>query len=82
MGYQIQEKSIQHEIWVVPEGGYRVRGPVTSKRVSELVQSIVDTADHWPFSWPGHLRIVTDYGKPVSRWKVWPGRAKKLKRRY
>lgn len=82
MGYQIQEKSIATEIWVAPKQTYRVHGPVYSDRVSVLVQTIEATADKWPFDWAGHLRIVTDDGKPVSRWKVWPGRAKKLRRRY
>jgi hypothetical protein len=82
MGYQIQEKSIGYEIWVVPDRSSLVHGPVRSGRVSELVQVITDTADHWPFDWPGHLRIVTNDGRPVSRWKVWAGRAKQLRRRY
>lgn len=82
MAYQIQEKSIQHEIWVIPDERYLVHGPVRSDRVSELTKTIEDTADHWPFTWPGHFRIVTNDGKPISRWKVWPGRTKRLVRRY
>lgn len=81
MGFQIQEKSVATDIWVIPVGSW-VRGPVQSDRVSVLVQAINDTADHWPFSFAGHLRIVTDDGNPVIRYKVSAGRVKRLRRLY
>ena len=82
MGFQIQQKSIMYRTWVIPHGSYLVKGPVRAANVSALQDTIVRTADEWPFDFAGNFRIVTDRGDPVSRWKVWSGRVKRLRRRY
>ena len=81
MSFHIQERSITTDIWVMPVS-YRIKGIVRATNVSVLEQTIREAADVRTLSFPTNLRIVTDDGEPVSRWKVWPGRAKKLRRRY
>lgn len=82
-GFQIQVQSIQWDIWVKPEDPFR-QAPklVSSTSVEELRDSIRQAADERTLSFAQHVRIVTDDGAPVERWKITPGVAKRLRRRY
>ncbi|WP_295035084.1 hypothetical protein [uncultured Microbacterium sp.] len=82
-GFQIQVRSIQWDIWVVPGDPFS-EGPkvVRSESVEVLRESIRKAADVRTLSFAQHVRIVTDRGAPVERWTIRPGSAKRLWRRY
>lgn len=82
MGFQIQVKSISNDIWVIPDRYDWKSKAVRSQRSSDLVAAIHEAADERTLSFAQHVRIVTDDGDPVSRWKIWSGRVKQLRRRY
>lgn len=69
MGFHIQRRSISHEIWVIPDRYDWRDHLVRSERSSDLVAAIHAVADERTLSHPDHIRIVTDDGDPVSRWK-------------
>lgn len=82
-GFQLQVKSITSPVWYVDTGAYSQRPQLTkSHSVSELRESIQKAADVRTLSHTLHVRIVTDDGDPVERWKIKPGRAKKAWRKW
>lgn len=82
-GFQIQVRSIQWDIWVIPARPFsEVPQVVRSESVEVLRESIRKAADVRTLSFAQHVRIVTDDGAPVERWMIRSGNAKKLRRRY
>lgn len=83
MGFKIQQKSIMHDIWVTPTRQHDWYSlPVTADQVSVLNDSVLEYANQRTLDFATHIRIVTEDGAPVSRFKVWPGRVRQLRRRY
>jgi len=82
-GFHIQVRTIGLEIWVKPSDPFSQDPKVVeSESVEELRESIRAAADRRYLSFPQHARIVTNDGHPVERWKIYPGRAKRLRVRY
>ena len=82
MAFHLQIKSDRYEIWVIAEHRTGTAREIRADRVCELEAEIRKAADFQTSSYPDHYRIVTNKGDPVSRWKTWPGRVKKLRARY
>lgn len=82
--FVIQKRASAHEIWYTPSGFDRETkaGPLTSDSVNELRETLAAVADATTLDWWHHYRIITEDGKPVERYKVRPGTAKKTRARY
>lgn len=81
-GFQIQQQSIGADIWVVPtvEPWWREAGELRSSSIDTLRQTIDRAADKWPFSFSRDVRIVSDRGDAVERYRVRMGSARRLRR--
>lgn len=81
-GFQIQVRSILSGIWYEDTSRFSERPQVTrAQTVSELRESIIEAADSRTLPFVMHVRVITDDGEAVERWKIRPGFAKRLRRR-
>lgn len=78
--FQVQERFIMPTIWGMPWDYKNI--PVSADNVPVLRKAIQDYADTYTGSSPEQYRIITQHGGPVERWKVRPGKATKMRRRY
>lgn len=78
----LQTKAIGNGIWYEAEGILWEHTRTRGGSVEELRKEIRQRADERTLSFAEHVRIITYLGGPVERWKIRPGTAKKLRRRY
>lgn len=82
-GFHIQVKDICSPIWFEDRSRFsQSPRPTRGATVSELREVIQDAADNRTLSFTQHVRIVTDGGSPVERWKIRPGVATKAWRKW
>lgn len=80
--FQLQVKALGSPIWYREKSEYGQSPRKTeADSVSELREAIQLAADKRTLNFPEHVRIITDKGAPVERWKITPGNAKKLRRK-
>ncbi len=82
-GFHIQVRSITTPVWYEDRSDFSERPrPTRADTVSELRNAIISAADSRTLAFTQHVRIVTNDGKPVERWKIRPGRAVRAWRKW